>query len=795
MSSKVKIKWQNPNGDDGKTFIYRSRQAFTETTLPKDPLAIINNPTVLEYEDYDVKEGDSFYYMLAYGENTKRAFSPIKKIDVVYVGNNPYGLNVVVSGGQYTLSWGYDRLIGAGFSVYNEKRPINNGLDTAKVRNIEALTYTGTLDVRRKNHFKVSIEKSGVEYFSNEVLVLSKYPYDLVPRIADEQLSLHWVYDDTLFDSFNFYRDTTPIDENALPAPTVSGLESTSYVDTVNFSQRHYMRVGAVRDGVEYLSNEVSFLGVPHDLVTKFENDVLVSKWKNEQPNFSYFNYYCVNFPMDVENMPAPKATGFKSSSHTDFFSNVKGRKYVRIGIVVDGVEYLSSEFVYGYPMPYDVTANVDAGQLVLNWQYDFTDFEYFNYYCEDSSFSAESLPVPKATGITELSYIDPNIFGRKYVRIGVVRNGVERVSNQLIYGYDRPYAVHSANIQGEFGTRWNFDGLEVDHFNYYRESAPFSENNLPVAKATEIAADERLYIDNAASLFGRQYVRIGAVIAGVEVVSDQFTYNNPYPYDLNTTMVNEQLVSNLSYDPNMGVGLNYYCADSPILADQLPAPTATGITAFPYVDTVTAPQGKKHIRFGVPRAGKVYLSNEVEHRYPRPYNLEIQLGNEQLTSTWDFDHSDVESFNLYYSASAMDTAAMPAPTATGITALTHTDSNVYGSKYVRIGAIRGGTEYFSDEVLYSGYDRPYNLAVQIVEGKFVSTWNFDHSDVESFNYYCEAAPMDTAAMPAAKASGITDLSYTDAVSDTLVGNFIRVGAVRGGVEYLSDEFDTSTIS
>ena len=83
--------------------------------------------------------------------------------------------------------------------------------------------------------------------------------------------------------------------------------------------------------------------------------------------------------------------------------------------------------------------------------------FEYFNYYCEESPFSAESLPAPKATGITELSHIDPNIFGRKYVRIGVVRNGIEQVSNELLYGYDRPYAVHSANIQGEFGTRWNF--------------------------------------------------------------------------------------------------------------------------------------------------------------------------------------------------------------------------------------------------------------------------------------------------------------------------------------------------
>lgn len=794
MSSKVKIMWQNPNVDDGKTYIYRSRQAFTETTLPNEPIAVINNPSVTEYEDHDVKEGDSFHYMLAYGENTKQAFSPIKNIDVVYASNNPYGLNVVVADGQYSLSWGYDRLIGAGFNIYNEVRPINNGLDTAKVRNIEALTYTGTLDVRRKNHFKVSIEKSGVEYFSNEVIVLSKYPYGLTPKISAGQMNLSWSYDDTLFDSFNYYCEAAPMDTDAMPAAKASGITDLNHTDDLDFSVRQYMRIGAIRDGVEYLSDEKSFLGIPHDLVTKYERGILVSTWKNEQPNFSYFNYYCVNFPMNVENMPVPKATGFKTLNYSDNLSDVEGKKYVRVGIVVDGIEYISNETVYGYPMPYGVTANVDAGQLVLNWQYDFTDFEYFNYYCEDSSFNAESLPVPKATGITELSYIDPNVFGRKYVRIGVVRNGVERVSDQLLYGYDRPYAVHSANIQGEFGTRWNFDGLEVDHFNYYRENAPFSANNLPVAKAAEIAAGERLYIDSAASLFGRQYVRIGAVIEGVEVVSDQFTYNNPYPYDLNTTMVNEQLVSDLSYDPNMGVGLNYYCADSPILADQLPAPTATGITAFPYVDTVTAPQGKKHIRFGMPRAGKVYLSNEVEHRYPRPYNLEIQLGNEQLTSTWDFDHSDVESFNLYYSASAMDTAAMPAPTATGITALTHTDSNVYGSKYVRIGAIRGGTEHFSDEVLYSGYDRPYAIAVQIVEGKFVSTWNFDHSDVESFNYYCEVAPMDTAAMPAAKASGITDLSYTDAVSDTLVGHFIRVGAVRGGVEYLSDEFDTSTL-
>lgn len=707
MSSKVKIMWQNPNTADGKTYIYRSREAFTETTLPNEPITVINNPSITQYEDHDVKEGDSFHYMLAYGENTKRVFSPIKKIDVVYASNNPYGLNVVVSGDQYTLSWGYGRLIGAGFSIYNEKRPINNGLDTAKVRNIEALTYTGTLDVRRKNHFKVSIEKSGVEYFSNEVVVLSKYPYDLNPKISAEQMTLNWSYDDTLYESFNYYCDTVPMDAAVMPAPKAEGLESTSHTDSLDFTVRQYMRIGAMRDGVEYLSDEISFLGIPHDLVVKHSQGLIVSTWKNEQPNFSYFNYYCVNFPMDVENMPAPKATGFKTLNYSDYLSGVEGKKYVRVGIVVDGIEYISNEAIYGYPIPYDLTISADTGQLVLNWQYDFEDFEYFNYYCEDYSFSAESLPAPKATGITELSHIDPNIFGRKYVRIGVVRNGIEQVSDELLYGYDRPYAVHSANIQGEFGTRWNFDGLEVDHFNYYRESAPFSENNLPVAKATGIAANVRFLKDSNAGLFGRKYVRIGAVIAGVEVVSDQFIYNNPYPYNLNTTMIAEQLVSDLDYDPNMGIGLNYYCANSPILEDQLPTPTATGITAFPYVDTVTVPQGKKYIRFGMPRAGKVYLSNEVEYLYPRPYNL----------------------------------------------------------------------------------------AVQIVEGKFVSTWNFDHSDVESFNYYCEAAPMDTAAMPAAKASGITDLSYTDAVSDTLVGHFIRVGAMRGGVEYLSDEFDTSTIS
>ena len=61
-----------------------------------------------------------------------------------------------------------------------------------------------------------------------------------------------------------------------------------------------------------------------------------------------------------------------------------------------------------------------------------------------------------------------------------------------------------------------------------------------------------------------------------------------------------------------------------------------------------------------------------------------------------------------------------------------------------------------------------------------------------SVNYYRSEFPMNPNAMPTPTASGITDLQYTDATIVNLVDYYVRFGAVRAGVEKISDEIKIS---
>lgn len=59
------------------------------------------------------------------------------------------------------------------------------------------------------------------------------------------------------------------------------------------------------------------------------------------------------------------------------------------------------------------------------------------------------------------------------------------------------------------------------------------------------------------------------------------------------------------------------------------------------------------------------------------------------------------DSVNYYRSETTMNPSAMPAPTATGITGLTYSDTTVEAGKtyYVRFGSVKGSTEKISDEI------------------------------------------------------------------------------------------------
>lgn len=58
----------------------------------------------------------------------------------------------------------------------------------------------------------------------------------------------------------------------------------------------------------------------------------------------------------------------------------------------------------------------------------------------------------------------------------------------------------------------------------------------------------------------------------------------------------------------------------------------------------------------------------------------------------------------------------------------------------------------------------------------------------ESVNYYRSETPMDTSAMPVATATDIAGLNYTDNTIINLADYYIRFGAVRSGVEKISEE-------
>lgn len=57
-----------------------------------------------------------------------------------------------------------------------------------------------------------------------------------------------------------------------------------------------------------------------------------------------------------------------------------------------------------------------------------------------------------------------------------------------------------------------------------------------------------------------------------------------------------------------------------------------------------------------------------------------------------------------------------------------------------------------------------------------------------SVNYYRSETPMNPESMPAATATGITELTYTDTTATKGINYYVRFGSVRSGIEKISEE-------
>lgn len=795
MPSKVILNWinSNPNKASGKVFIYRSEYAFNADGLP-ELLATVYDSNASSYEDLTVKEGQTLFYMLAYGELAQRSYSDLVQVAVQFGNNYPIGLTVDLVNGTYHMNWAYARLVGNGFNIYTSSNSFDeNSLPEPKYTKVQSFNFVdNNVDQRRANFIRVGIKKGDIEYLSNEIKIDSEYAYNIEIGVENGEIVTRWNHDNSASTTFKIYCEDAPIDPQNLPEPKATLTGALSHTQALG-NTRKYVRIAATRNGLDYLSDEKSFIAIPYNLKTVYEDGAMYSTWAVDQGSFEQMNYYCADTPIDVNAPPEPTQRGLADFMHIDNSVDVVGIKHIRIGMVINGQEYFSDEYIYGYPYAYSFSTEVTAGKLVVNWKFDTNRFDTFNYYCEESTIDPQSLPVPKMSGLGVRSTIDPisQPYGVKYMRVGAVRAGIEYLSDEFTYKYEKPHSVFAANISNKLGIDWVSDYSDVDYFNYYCEESPIDPQSLPAPKATGLQGNQ--YIDNETSLIGLKYMRIGAVRAGNEVLSDEFEYGYTHPYDL-TAVGAESIKANWQYDRVIGAGFDYYCEDDPINLAALPVPKATGIKALDYEDQVSSLYGVKYMLINMSRGGRNHFADAFIYRYHSPYQLTLQRIDEQFNYAWGYDHPIGTGFKFYCEPTSIDVAALPAPKKTDINALNLADeSGKYGRKYMRIGIVRDGVEYLSDEIEYA-YERPYALTGTLTDDQLALTWDYDFAVDTGFKLYCESSTIDPENLPEAKAIDLTTLMHTLTLEAPETAYFVRVGVVRDGIEYLSDELDTSSL-
>lgn len=77
---------------------------------------------------------------------------------------------------------------------------------------------------------------------------------------------------DGIYQELRYYRSSTPMDISSMPAPIKSGFTEKEVTDDTAPDTSFYSRFSAVRDGVEYISEEVFILITTGEVILKFES-------------------------------------------------------------------------------------------------------------------------------------------------------------------------------------------------------------------------------------------------------------------------------------------------------------------------------------------------------------------------------------------------------------------------------------------------------------------------------------------------------------------------------------------
>ena len=145
------------------------------------------------------------------------------------------------------------------------------------------------------------------------------------------------------------------------------------------------------------------------------------------------------------------------------------------------------------------------TNRLELNWKVDgFVDEQ--RYYCSETPIDSENLPVPKVILDGEArSYIDTDVEVGKtyYVRVGSVKNGVEKISEEQ--------SVYASNIDLNYKVKLLTSNNSLIDNGYSQlgwiesGSIVFSDNTLDFGQSAKLVS-EQVYVFNGAWEFNFEF-------------------------------------------------------------------------------------------------------------------------------------------------------------------------------------------------------------------------------------------------------------------------------------------------
>lgn len=217
--------------------------------------------------------------------------------------------------------------------------------------------------------------------------------------------------------------------------------------------------------------------------------------------HFDYFNIYRNSVSTAIENLGQP--IGVSSTMYYEDLTVEPNRDYYyRAGVIRDSVENFSEEFhvktLVEFDPPYDLVVEFksdETNRLELNWKLDgFVDEQ--RYYCSETPIDTENLPAPKAVLANGVrSYVDAAVDVGKtyYIRVGAVKNGIEKISSEIFAGGDIYFDNVTLLIDADGG-----------YLNLINNTAIANNSNTVVTKEVanvlpKFSSDSFLYVNRRA--------------------------------------------------------------------------------------------------------------------------------------------------------------------------------------------------------------------------------------------------------------------------------------------------------